>query len=135
MDGPLIFDAEEKANLVECGPAGFKFKERIEFENNNKACIVGNVVSVSYTDASAKLTIATDQGNVVSRIIRTGNEQAWSDVSTGKVSKGDAVLLEGPVITNSFTDGNNNEELVSMVVPHQMTKVRLDLERTKGVSL
>ena len=29
VDGPLIFDAEEKANLVECGPAGFKFKERI----------------------------------------------------------------------------------------------------------
>lgn len=130
VEGMLLTDGD--MSVVNCKPDGFAFTDSIRVDDNNRCLFVGEVSSVSHTDKTATVVLSTGVSDVRSFILRSTNRGAWDDVASGRIAKGDALQLEGPLHSLPYTDGKRNL-FVSTVTPHVMKKITLKREKQKGV--
>lgn len=121
-------------NFVDVPGDGFSLTEKTRIKGNNIVRIGGKVTDVSYTDESVLISVSTDETVVTSHFTRRFNQAGWDAVASRKIAKGDAVLLSGPMLNMTFTDGKKNFKR-TMVSPHLMQKQELRKEVKSGPSL
>lgn len=132
VEGCLCSEGME--NFVHVPAGGFTLVEKVPTVDNNEARITGKVASVSYTDRTAKLSVQTAQGTVSVFILKGSDIAAWNSVAEGRIAKGDAVSLSGPLLSGEYTDGSRRV-CASVVTPHVLSKLELKKEKTRGQSL
>ena len=129
----VLRDLPDGSNLVDCRIEDLKPTRSIQTnpELNNVAKIAGSVVSTTYSDRFAKVLIDTGQGNVSVFFPKETFGEAWEAVSKGRMKKGTMLAIEGPLLSQEFTDGKSRF-LVSVVTPHVMQQEKLTKRRRQG---
>lgn len=126
---------EEGADvLVDCRAEDFVKSQVLELSRNNEAVMVGSVVRTTHTDRFASVVLDTGSGHVTAMLLKDDFGEAWESVAKGKVRKGSALSVKGPLRMVPMTDG---KDLIfrSNVIPRIMEQVRLSQKRTVGPSL
>lgn len=132
VSGVLRFGPDGDA-LVDVLDGGFSLTDRVKTRDNNLVRITGNVLSVSFTDESARLQVGTDEGPVSVFFPKSLNRSGWDAVSAGKLSKGDMLTLSGPLVVSEYTDGKKDIR-TCMLTPHAIHKHKLERKRSSGQS-
>ena len=129
VDGHLFSDGTE--SYIVCDMKNLKRVDRVKTSGNNRADILGEVVSTAHTGETATIKLRTDDGGIFSSLIlRRQNQQCWDMVVDGKIVKGDKLSLSGPLLSNRETDGNNVIRSCQ-VSPHFIEKQRMEKSVTK----
>lgn len=112
LDGRLR--TEDSFGFVECSSDGFQFTRQLQTAGGNRVDVRGELVSMSYSDRQASVTVDTGEGSVTSHISRAALPEAWDAVANGLWRKGETLELQGPLVSRTFTDGER-ERLSCMV--------------------
>lgn len=132
IDGHLCtVDGE---TFVEANPGGFTFTEKVGTTLNNVAKVSGNVVSVSFTDESARVNLGLGPVVVSSFFSKESNRSGWDAVASGKLKRGDVVSMSGPLISSEFSNGLKKIRTY-FLNPHVIQKQKLVKRRTAGPEL
>lgn len=106
VDGRLVSVDDELAVLA--GGKGFSLSEKVPTKDNNVVSLVGNVVSSSFTDKTARIKVHFGSGMLESFVIRKNNPEVWEAVSQRLFRKGDRVAMSGSLISDLYTNGEKN---------------------------
>ena len=129
LDGAIASQGSD--NFIDVPEGGIAIAESVATENNNIANIRGEVKSVSFTERSAKIRVKAGDSIIHVVALRGEGLGAWNSVAEGRVAKGDAVSLSGPVHSVEFTDGQRTV-CAALVSPRQFEK--LELKKSKELS-
>lgn len=92
--------------------------------NNNEAVIVGTIDTMSHSDAFGIITLDTGVSKVKAFFPKSTFRVAWESISSGKLGKGDLLSMKGPLLNQSYTDGNMTIRF-AVLTPHQMKQLKL----------
>lgn len=134
VDG-VLRGTEQGDFFVEATDKGFVLTDMVKTgRDNNVARLTGRVLTTSFTDETARIQVQTPAGQMDTFIQRKLNADAWEAVSSGRVKKGDALLMSGPLFRIDFTDGKGINQKY-MLVPHMLQKQKLDKKKAVGPTL
>lgn len=132
VDGSLYSDGVE--SFVGCRADNLRRNHLVKTNGNNRVYILGEVISTSYTDETARIVLRTDEGELSSFIARRQNQACWDMVVDGKIAKGALLSVSGPLLSAKQTSDGKNYLRSCMVTPHVL-HVQKEQRRTtrKGV--
>ena len=126
----ILRSLPDGSSFVDCNVEDLKPTSRIQTDPalNNVAKICGSVVSATYSDRFAKVSVDTGEGNVYVFFPKETFKEAWEVVAKGNMKKGTMLSLEGPILSREYTDGKSRF-LVSVLTPHTMQQEKLTKRR------
>lgn len=132
VDGELVSVGD--VAFVECPLSAFRPSESLKVQDNNLVEISGSVLECSHTDRGASVTIQSGRSRVTTFISREINQGAWEMVSQGRLPKGEAVLLKGPMLTRDYTDGRKTIS-ATVVSVHEVRQLRREVRKGNNPTL
>lgn len=136
VDGSLSFGVDGDA-VVRCSAEGLSPVAKVSTERNNLVRLSGRVAGVSRPGGMCRLTVETEAGTVEVHVTRSVNPSGWRMVDEGSLSKGDTVVLTGPLERRMFGDGRSEQMVHCNVSARTLTQLKLgkDVRRQTGPSI
>ena len=116
-------------SVVLCDSKDFQKSSIMTLSNNNEAVIVGTIDTMSHSDAFGIITLDTGVSKVKAFFPKSTFRVAWESISSGKLGKGDLLSMKGPLLNQSYTDGNMTIRF-AVLTPHQMKQFKLKEDLT-----
>lgn len=114
-------------------PDGFQRTDSVETINNNFAAVTGKVVSTSYSDGSARISVDIGNGVIDSFTVHETNLVGWDAVASGNIKKGDTVYMSGPLIVGEYSNGEKTLK-TCMLSFHEIQNLKQEKRQVPGIS-
>lgn len=130
VDGTLK-TAQGDVTFVLVSPKDFKITDHIQYKDNRKVALRGEIAATSVNDNYATMTVDLDGARVRVIMSRERQPKMWSDIAAGKIRKGDKVSASGTMRTQKFTDGGRT--IIKMIVDARRSeKLTLTQKKTEA---
>lgn len=136
IDGFLVMDGNK--SVVGVAESGLSFPDKVKGNDICHVNLSGTVTSLNHDDNNASVTISTKVGEnpveVMSAWTKKSSQscqKAWNAVSNGTLRKGDEIRLSGN-LSNFVGIGKNGPETFLVIVPNEIRKRKMQLQKTSG---
>ena len=131
VDGPVRMRGDE----IYINAAEGKTKQIAKVQaDSNTASIEGTVKNITDNGKSIAVLVQTDDGPVTLNMRHERLPEGFSELKSGKLSVGDKVSVQGPIIGGSFTNGKENI-FVSFVAPHRISEIKKKVKKTTNITM
>lgn len=108
VDGSLKTSGDGITYIL-ASPEKFLLTDEIDYKNNRKATIRGEVTETTINQGYAMMKVDLDgEASVRIKISKEKQPRVWSDIASGKIHKGTAMSAEGRIRTQPLNNGSES---------------------------
>ena len=115
--------------FVQCDIRNFIKLDRLPVHNNNYTELSGRISEITYSDMGAVVNVDAGGGQVSAYASKDMNPALWELISSGRLGKGEAVSMSGPLLSSEYSDGKHTLR-TAMLIMHKVQSRKL--EERKG---